>query len=73
MKNTKRCPKCGSYEIYKVEAVVGHTYGAGNVIPTGLLGTIKVNRYVCGTCGFCEEWIERNELATLKRKFPRAR
>jgi predicted nucleic-acid-binding Zn-ribbon protein len=46
MKNTKRCPKCGSQDVYKVEAVIGHTYGAGNVIPTGLLGTIKVNRYV---------------------------
>lgn len=47
-------------------------YGAGNVIPTGLMGTIKVNRYVCGTCGFCEEWIDQKELPTLKRKFPRA-
>lgn len=34
-------------EIYHVEAVVGHTYGAGNVIPTGVIGTIKVNRYIC--------------------------
>ena len=42
MKYNRRCPKCGSVEIFKVEAVVGHAYGAGNVIPTGLLGTIKV-------------------------------
>ena len=72
MKYNRRCPKCSSNEIYHVEAVVGHAYGAGNVIPTGLLGTIKVNRYVCGQCGFCEEWIEQHELPTLKRKFPRA-
>lgn len=72
MKNTKRCPKCSSHDVYRVEAVVGHTYGAGNVIPTGLMGTIKVNRYVCGTCGFCEEWIDQRELPTLRRKFPNA-
>lgn len=71
MKHTKTCPKCGGKEIYRVEAVVGHTYGAGNVIPTGLIGTIKVNRYVCGRCGHCEEYIEGNDMATLRRKFPR--
>lgn len=71
MKYRKVCPKCGNNEIYRLEAVVGHTYGAGNVIPTGLLGTIKVNRYVCGRCGHCEEWIEGADLETLRRKFPR--
>lgn len=45
---TPFCPKCNSREIYRVEAVDGHTYGAGNVIPTGVIDTIKVNRYVCG-------------------------
>jgi len=72
MKYTKRCPKCNSNDIYRVEAVVGQTYGAGNIIPTGLIGTIKVNRYVCGQCGHCEEWIDQNELNTLRKKFPRA-
>lgn len=72
MKYSRRCPKCGSTEIYRVEAVVGNGYGSGNVIPTGLLGTIKVNRYVCGQCGHAEEWIEGKDLETLKRKFPRA-
>lgn len=71
MKHTRRCPKCGSNEIYRVEAVVGNGYGSGNVIPTGLLGVIKVNRYVCGNCGFCEEWIDEKEVNALKRKFPR--
>lgn len=72
MKYTRKCPNCGSTEIYRVEAVVGNGYGSGNVIPTGLLGTIKVNRYICGNCGKCSEWIEGKDLDTLKRKFPRA-
>lgn len=71
MKYTRKCPKCGRTEIYKVEAVVGNGYASGNVIPTGLIGTIKVNRYVCGTCGFCEEWIDTNNLNTIRRKFPK--
>ncbi len=71
MKNTKRCPKCSSNEIYRVEAVVGNGYGSGNVIPTGLVGTIKVNRYICGKCGYAEEWVEGDDLNKLKRKFKR--
>lgn len=72
MKNMKKCPKCGGLEIYRVEAVVGNGYGSGNVIPTGLLGVIKVNRYVRGRCGYAEEYIEGKDLETLRRKFPRA-
>ena len=71
MKHTRNCPKCRSNEIYRVEAVVGNGYSSGNVIPTGLLSVIKVNRYVCGRCGFCEEWIDEKKIPTLRRKFPR--
>ena len=71
MKITKRCTKCNSSEIYRVEAVIGHTYGAGNVIPTGPIGIIKVNRYVCGVCGHCEEWIDSKDLPTIRRKYPK--
>ena len=71
MKYTRKCPKCGRTEIYRVEAVVGNGYASGNVIPTGLIAIIKVNRCVCGTCGFCEEWIDANNLNTIRRKFPR--
>lgn len=67
MKSAKQCPKCHSNVIYRVEAVVGNCYGAGNVIPTGLIGTIKVNRCVCGTCGFCEEWIDTYNLNIIRR------
>ncbi len=69
MKHKRRCPKCSSNEIYRVEAVAGSGYGSGNVIPTGAIGTIKVNRYICGRCGYAEEWIEGNDLEKLKHKF----
>ena len=71
MKYTRKCPKCGGTEIYYVKAIVGNGYGSGNVIPTGLLGTIKVNRYICVRCWYAEEWVEGSDLEKLKRNFKR--
>lgn len=58
-KEAKRCSNCDSDDVLFVEAVRGG-YGSGNVIPLfGLLifGSVKVDRFICMTCGFCEEWI----------------
>ncbi len=71
MKLTKKCPKCSSNEIFYVPAVIGNGYGSGNVIPTGLIGTIKVNRCICGICGYAEEWVDYSDLRKLKNKFKR--
>ncbi len=71
MKRTRICPKCQSNEIYRVPAVVGEGYGSGNVIPTGIIGVIKVHRYVCGRCGYVEQWIDESDLSKLKKKFQR--
>jgi|GEM_PF-1443219 len=35
-------------------------YGGGNDIHVGF-GTVKVTRYLCGSCGFSEEWIDAPE------------
>ena len=63
MKNTKICPKCGSSDVFEIK---GHTgaYGTGNNIPAGLLITsyVPVDRYVCGKCGFSEEWIRTEDI-----------
>lgn len=70
MKNRKRCPKCGSNNIIYAPGTVG-PYGAGNQISCGLtnLSAVKVGRYVCCDCGFCEEWVDKADLERLKRKY----
>ena len=57
------CTKCNSEDLLFVEATRG-AYGSGNVIPLSpmfnfwpMKPSVKVNRFVCMTCGYCEEWI----------------
>jgi len=56
MKNTKTCPKCGSRDIIRVPK---HSVIA--VGSFGLLTSVPVIRFVCGGCGYSEEWIESAE------------
>ena len=67
MKNTKICPKCNAAEIVRFDGYVGG-YGEGNYLLTGLtaLSAVKINRYVCCSCGYTEEWIDREELEKVK-------
>ena len=68
MKNTKLCPKCGSGNIVRID---GHTgaYGAGNNLMTGctIFSAVNVNRYICCSCGFTEEWIDKEDLEQVER------
>ena len=70
MKTTKTCPKCGSKDILRVEGKVDG-YGAGNNIRVGwtYLSAVLVHRYVCCQCGFSEEWIDKEDIETLKEKY----
>lgn len=67
MKNTKICPKCNSRDIVRVDGYAG-AYGSGNNIMVGMtvFSAVKVNRYVCCSCGFTEEWIDREDVKKLK-------
>ena len=67
MKNTKKCPKCASADIVRVDGFTG-PYGSGNNVMVGasIFSAVKVNRYVCCTCGFTEEWIDTDELGKVK-------
>lgn len=68
----KRCSKCDSHDVLFVEAVRG-AYGSGNVIPLGgitIWSSVKVNRFICMTCGFCEEWISSHaDREALRRAY----
>ena len=63
MKNTGKCPKCGSANIIRVPDNT-RRYGSGNNIYTSkvtLFGKIPVIRYVCYECGYVENWVENHE------------
>lgn len=70
MKNKNTCPKCGSKDILFIPGEVG-LYGTGNNIMTGmtLLSGVPVNRYICGDCGFTEEWVNLEDLPKIKKKY----
>jgi ribosomal protein S27AE len=72
MKKTQTCPKCSSKDIFLIPGFVG-LHGVGNNIPLGLMTTpVKVARFVCGTCGFSEEWIlDKEDILKLKSKYKR--
>lgn len=62
MKNSGKCPKCGSYRIARVPD--SGRYASGNNIYTTsltLLGKIPVIRYVCCECGYVENWVEQDQ------------
>ena len=71
MKTTGKCPKCASSNILKVPGQAGG-FGAGNNIPVGrtIFSSVKVTRYLCGQCGYSEEWVEQaSDLQKLREKY----
>ncbi len=60
------CPKCGSNDIVIVDGSAG-AYGSGNNIMTGatIFSAVKVDRAICVSCGFTEEWISQEGLKKL--------
>ena len=67
MNKNRICPKCGSNDIYVVDGYTG-PYGSGNNVMIGatVFSAVKVNRYICCTCGFTEEWINREDLPKVR-------
>lgn len=70
MKNSHKCPKCGGTDLLKIPGKAG-PYGAGNNIQVGMtyFSAVLVDRYVCCSCGYSEEWINRGDIEKLKDKF----
>ena len=67
MKNSKTCPKCGSYDIIRIDGYAG-PHGSGNNIMVGMsiFSAVNVNRYICGSCGYSEEWIDQKDIERVK-------
>ena len=70
MKTTHICPKCASADILRIEGSAG-AYGTGNNIQVGLtnLSAVLVHCYVCCRCGYSEEWIDREDIPKLEKKY----
>ena len=72
MKNKRICPKCNSTDILLVPGKAG-AYGSGNSIQTGMtiFSAVLVHRYICCSCGYSEEWIDKEDIQKLKKKYDR--
>ncbi len=70
MKNTGLCPKCGGYNIIVIPGRAD-AYGVGNNIPVGMtiFSYAKVNRYLCHTCGYSEEWVDVEDIERIAKKY----
>ena len=70
MKNTHICPKCSSTDIMRIKGQ-SRAYGAGNNIQVGMtiFSAVLVHRYLCCNCGFSEEWIDKEDIKELKKKY----
>lgn len=70
MRQSGTCPKCGGTDLIFIPGKAG-PYGVGNNIQTGLtnFSAVLVQRYVCGRCGYSEEWVDREDLPRLKERF----
>lgn len=69
MKNTKRCPKCGSSDIIRVPDTA-HRYLANSICITkaAWVRRVPVARYLCGGCGYVENWVEDQRGVTEIRR-----
>lgn len=72
MKNTNKCPKCGSGNIVRIPDNPNRHASGNNIYVTTmtLIGKIPVIRYVCCDCGYVENWVEeKEELERIKNTF----
>jgi hypothetical protein len=68
MKTTNQCPKCGSKDLLRIP----YSSGAELSVPegSGSWRPVPVVRYVCGGCGYIEEWVEnKDDLEKLRREY----
>ena len=71
MKNTGKCPKCGGD--YIVDAVDSPMYRSSVSIRTGITmrSAVWVHRYVCCSCGYLEQWVDREDIPQIQQKYLR--
>lgn len=70
MKNRTICPKCNGTDIIRIPGNSG-AHGVGNNIQVGLtiFSAVLVHRYVCCDCGYSEEWIDKEDIQKLRKRY----
>lgn len=68
MKNTGKCPKCGQTNIITIPAE-SRLYNAVSGMTAFTL--VYCQRFVCGECGFVEQWMaNEDDIKVLKKRYP---
>lgn len=69
MKKTGVCPKCGGADIVRVPGGVRSTMdNTQNFVIRGFQSA-PVDRYICCTCGYSEEWLRKSNLDDIKERW----
>ncbi len=72
MKNSGMCPKCGSTDIIKVLNRNGWDFITSSWL-LGLGANVRLARYLCGKCGFSEEWAQSaDDIEEIRASYPNA-
>lgn len=71
MKNAKQCPKCGSGRIMQLKGDSRQPWRRGIFTGWSLFSAVPVDVYVCGDCGYMEEWVSKAHLPKLRKKAER--
>ncbi len=68
MKNQKVCPKCSGSDILIIDGEV-RGYGTGNNIMLGasIFSVVEVDRYICCSCGYTEEWVNMRDVEAIRK------
>ncbi len=66
MKKLKLCPKCQSGDIINLDNTFRHTQFSA--IKTGFMTIADIEVYICGDCGYFEQYIRNtSDLEKLKK------
>jgi ribosomal protein S27AE len=71
MKTSGKCSKCASTDVLRIPGQAG-PFGSGNNIPAGatIFSSVKLTRFLCGRCGYSEDWVESAaDLQKLREKY----
>lgn len=68
MKQSKICPKCGSKDVIFVAEDLKGT-DIGNHIPCGFFSVAIVNRHVCCSCGYTEEYVNKADIQKIRNYY----
>jgi ribosomal protein S27AE len=70
MKKTGKCPKCGAEDAVCIPKDYCWHVGGSIRVDLGPFSYVNITRYMCGNCGYMEEWIDSSEdVQKIKRRF----